>query len=177
MRKPTNAFTLIELLVVIAIIGILATVVLASLNSARNKGRDAAVKNQMNQIRTQASIFYSLHGSFIGTGVGGTDDTFSECTVLSNASFTKFEGTMFDRRVEENAYPLIAGTFNQMYRYSADRIQCAVTADTWAFAVPLHNPESGTTGWCVDSHGSAKAVNIEFGPGNFVLTGGIARCP
>ncbi len=40
-RKATRAFTLIELLVVIAIIGVLSSVVLASINIARQKADDA----------------------------------------------------------------------------------------------------------------------------------------
>jgi len=52
MRKLTEGFTLIELLVVIAIIGVLASVVLVSLNSARKKGKDAAVISDVEQART-----------------------------------------------------------------------------------------------------------------------------
>lgn len=60
MMKHTNTrgFTLIELLVVIAIIGILASVVLASLNSARDKGADAAAKSSLNNARAQSELYY-----------------------------------------------------------------------------------------------------------------------
>lgn len=59
-----RGFTLIELLVVIAIIGILASVVLASLNSARDKGTDAANKSNLNNIRAQAEIIYDDDGDY-----------------------------------------------------------------------------------------------------------------
>lgn len=64
--KPSHGFTLIELLVVIAIIGILASVVLASLNTARAKGADAAMKANINNARAQAEIFYDIGTTYVG---------------------------------------------------------------------------------------------------------------
>lgn len=61
-----RGFTLIELLVVIAIIGILASVVLASLNTARDKGSDAAAKGAMSQLRSQAELFYDSGRTYVG---------------------------------------------------------------------------------------------------------------
>lgn len=63
-----KGFTLIELLVVVAIIGILASVVLASLNTARAKGADAAVKANLANMRAQAELFYDSNAN-VYTGV------------------------------------------------------------------------------------------------------------
>jgi len=54
-----GGFTLIELLVVIAIIGILSSIVLVSLNSARKKGSDTRVISDVNEVRTQLESDYS----------------------------------------------------------------------------------------------------------------------
>ena len=58
-KNYTKGFTLIELLVVIAIIGILSSVVLVSLNTARKKGTDARIQEEIAQVRTQLESDYS----------------------------------------------------------------------------------------------------------------------
>jgi prepilin-type N-terminal cleavage/methylation domain-containing protein len=74
-HSSTRGFTLIELLVVIAIIGILSSVVLASLNSARMKSRDARRIADLKQVQTALELYYDGNQSYPVVGTIGTVGT------------------------------------------------------------------------------------------------------
>jgi prepilin-type N-terminal cleavage/methylation domain-containing protein len=62
-----RGFTLIELLVVIAIIGLLASVVIASLSSARAKGRDARRVADLKSLQLANELYFDATGSYAPT--------------------------------------------------------------------------------------------------------------
>ncbi len=63
-KRKRAGFTLIELLVVIAIIGMLASVVMISLNSARSKARWAKMLTDFKQLNTAMELFYNKYGYY-----------------------------------------------------------------------------------------------------------------
>jgi prepilin-type N-terminal cleavage/methylation domain-containing protein len=139
MKENTKkGFTLIELLVVISIIGILSSVVLASLNVARGKGADAAIKTDLSGIRSQAEIFFDTNGHY--------GDDSADCTT-ANSLF-----------VDPNITAAIthAGTVSGTGAtcLSDDGVAAGGTAaTTWAVSVPLKtNP---AVHWCTDYTGIA----------------------
>lgn len=64
VNRHTRGFTLIELLVVIAIIGILSSVVLASLNSARTKSRDAKRVSDIRQLQLALELYFDANSGY-----------------------------------------------------------------------------------------------------------------
>lgn len=64
MRNKNKGFTLIELLVVIAIIGLLASVVLLALNSARAKSRDAKRLADIRQLASAMELYFNDVNSY-----------------------------------------------------------------------------------------------------------------
>ena len=71
INRKQRGFTLIELLVVIAIIGILASIVLVSLNTARSKSRDARRVADVRQIMTALELFYNDNSGYPAATAAG----------------------------------------------------------------------------------------------------------
>lgn len=69
-HSKSSGFTLIELLVVIAIIGILSSVVLSSLNTARQKARDVRRFYDMKQITLALELFFDSNGHYPSSAEG-----------------------------------------------------------------------------------------------------------
>ncbi len=144
--QQKKGFTLIELLVVIAIIGILTSVVLASLNSARTKGGDAGVKENLSSVRSQAEVYYNDNNNY--GNVTALAPTASSCTAAGVA------GTVF-------ADPSVKAAIAQAVSNagSATSGWCATNANpatAYAVAVPLKS--FATTFWCIDSTGVATST-------------------
>ncbi len=64
MTFSHRGFTLIELLVVIAIIGILSSVVLTSLSTAKLKAQDAQRASNLTEIRKALELYYDANGHY-----------------------------------------------------------------------------------------------------------------
>lgn len=146
-----KGFTLIELLVVISIIGLLASVVLASLQSARNKAADANIKSNLSGIRAQAALYYEDNGQSYGVNyIPG------EC--VTGAAVGTF---FYDDEVVQNAITqaqAVGGDGFDAYGIPGDAA-CALQGAEWVIAIPMKGVGGGA--WCVDSTGNSIAIDIE----------------
>jgi prepilin-type N-terminal cleavage/methylation domain-containing protein len=159
--KKQRGFTLIELLVVIAIIGILSSVVLASLNSARSKARDAQRIAGVKEIQKALEMYYNEKGYYPG-GTGSVAYYFIQNTADSNggpgcgpdnnwASNPQHKGTWC--LLEDTLTPYLSklprdpmgnnNTYYFTYKYIYSGASTSgLGPDTYGLSVILENPNS-----------------------------------
>lgn len=127
-NNKKDGFTLIELLVVIAIIGLLATIVMVSLNSARVKARNANRNATNKQLMTAFNMAADANGG-IFPSTGGN---------WSCVSATCYDGWA-------SAYPAIAAVDNALTPYIKKPED--PTGGSRGYGGYLYNSSWGTTGY------------------------------
>lgn len=105
-----RGFTLIELLVVIAIIGLLSSVVLASLNTARAKSRDARRLADLKEMQKALALYADDHGGKYPVNTNGA------------GAYAGWVGTTPGCYAFSGAYAPMAGYVNPAGTYIADPI-------------------------------------------------------
>ena len=137
-----SGFTLIELLVVIAIIGILSAVVLASLGTARQKGSDAAAKENLIGSRSQGELFFYANGNSY-TNVCGPNP--------APGGVKSINGQVLAAAQAEGLGVISVNSIGAI-----NQATCNASATGWAAEVPLKAPTGGF--FCVNSAGNATTT-------------------
>jgi general secretion pathway protein G len=106
MKKNKKGFTLIELLVVIAIIGLLSTLAIVALNSARQKSRDAKRVADIKQIQTALELYYNDNFGYPAAVTQGNSITANSITYMAQVpeAPTPADGDCTDGASGTNVY-------------------------------------------------------------------------
>ena len=133
-----HGFSLMEIIVVIAIIGILASIIIVSLNSAREKANDATIKTNLTGTRNQAELYFSENNNY-----GQPSGIVSDCDEPN---------TIFDPNGSISINKGIKSAEIKSFGLGSAVCSMSVDGKSWAVSVPLKKGGN----WCVDSLGYSE---------------------
>jgi prepilin-type N-terminal cleavage/methylation domain-containing protein len=146
LKGHNSGFTLIELLVVIAIVGLLSSVVLASLTSARNKSADTSIRQNMSQVARSAALYYDTNGSY-GTG------EFNEASGQAGTCSNDTDNFLSVAAIRDQ----LAAAGNASNGGGLGRATCRITVGaTGGYAISIPLKTNSALHWCIDSTGVSK---------------------
>lgn len=166
--KLSRGFTLVELLVVIAIIGMLATLLLLQLGTARARARDATRIAHVNQIRTSVELYFDDNGKYFeSTTVTSLKPQYLQ-QIPRDPLATDCTNNVYDGRTSGGA---------QCYGYAWSPLAGAIKYQVWAelevWAKALdQDTDINSTGW---SGAPVNGVGTK-GVGGETCSSGINDC-
>jgi prepilin-type N-terminal cleavage/methylation domain-containing protein len=105
--QKDKGFTLIELLVVVAIIGLLSSIVLSSMNTAREKSRDAKALQERHSIELAVSLFVSEEGTYPDPGDINLHCLAEEGCILAGSNVSKSASGDIAFKIMKNKFALL----------------------------------------------------------------------
>jgi type II secretion system protein G len=160
---PNRGFTLIELLVVIAIIGLLSSIILASLNGARAKARNARRQADLKELQTALELYYNDHNAYPSTGGQWYSSETGDATGDNGGDYIpglvpNYIGTL--PRSPGGPSPSICGPWKNSYLYRSDGTNYKLLAHcapegSWNSSNTFYDPVRPTWAWMVCSDNPA----------------------
>ena len=160
MKSEKRGFTLIELLVVIAIIGLLASIVLASLNSARRKSRDARRVADLKQLQNALELYANDSG-------GNYPSSASTQASPGQAASTALPAILVPNYIGAIPADPLAGSNNYQYRTNSNGTNNATNYCIGAYIESTVPSPADTCQTAVDLNGASQGVsNMNYSVGN-----------
>lgn len=146
----SRGFTLIELLVVVAIIGLLSSIVLASLNTARIKGADAARISDVQSIKTALELYYNDHSGYPTSNGSSNGDVLLSDTVLTGELTPNYIPSMPALLVADGDHYFALGATSGVQTVGYDMLIYIASTNSWCRSgtVPSYTGDWGIPTVC-----------------------------